>query len=117
MKEFLDFIHNLPWVKIKEIVPDQSMVVITVEFWAKPGSKVNQLKYKDGLLSVFVKERPIDGEANLGFISFFAKIFETPKSHVEIIFGPIGKSKRIQITMTGKNQSWSSRVENIKRYL
>ena len=57
---------------------------ITVQ--VKPGSKKGPLveSADDGSLTVFIKERAVDGAANEGLIAVLAKHFRVSKSEITI---------------------------------
>ena len=67
--------------------------------FVKPGSKKGPLVEigEDGTLTVYVRERPIDGEANKAVIALLAKHFDVAKSEIEIEAGKTGKHKRVRI--------------------
>lgn len=65
----------------------------------KPGSKKGPLieVADDGALTVFVRERAVDGAANAGVIKAIADHFDVPKSHVAIVRGHTSRSKLVEI--------------------
>jgi uncharacterized protein (TIGR00251 family) len=66
----------------------------------KPGSKKGPLVEvgNDGALTVFLKERAVDGAANEGLIKVLADHFGVRKSDIEIESGFTSRIKRIRVT-------------------
>lgn len=67
--------------------------------FVKPGSKKGPLVEvsENGTVTVFVRERAIDGAANKAVIELLAKHFGVAKSSVEIESGFTSKHKRVRI--------------------
>ena len=65
----------------------------------KPGSKKGPLVEKgtDGALTVYLKERAVDGAANEGLIKVIAEHFSVRKSDVVIESGFTSRIKRIWV--------------------
>ncbi len=65
----------------------------------KPGSRKGPLVEvgADGLLTVFVKERAVDGAANDGVIAALAAHFEVRKGDVRIVSGHGARIKTIEV--------------------
>ena len=65
----------------------------------KPGSKKGPLVEvaPDGSLTVFVRERAVDGAANDGVTRLLADHFGVPKSRIEIVRGHTSRTKLIQV--------------------
>ena len=65
----------------------------------KPGSKKGPLVEvaEDGSLTVFVRERAVDGAANDGVIRLLAEHFGVSKSRVEIVRGHTSRSKLVSV--------------------
>ena len=65
----------------------------------KPGSKKGPLVEvgSDGSLTVFLKERAVDGAANEGLIKILAEHFGVRKSEVEIESGFTSRIKRVSV--------------------
>ena len=65
----------------------------------KPGSKKGPLVEQgtDGALTVYLKERAVDGAANEGLIKTLAEHFGVRKSDVEIESGFTSRIKRVSI--------------------
>lgn len=67
----------------------------------KPGSKKGPLVEvgNDGALTVFLKERAVDGAANEGLIKVLADHFGVRKGDIEIESGFTSRIKRIRVTI------------------
>ena len=67
--------------------------------FVKPGSKKGPLVTQDadGTLTVYVRERAVDGAANEAVIELLAKHFGVPKRDVAIEGGFTGRHKRVRI--------------------
>jgi uncharacterized protein len=65
----------------------------------KPGSKKGPLVETgtDGILTVYVRERAIEGQANDAIIALLAKYFDTAKTRIKIIRGHTARIKTIQV--------------------
>jgi len=64
----------------------------------KPGSKKGPLVLEEGReLTVFLRERPVEGKANTALIQILAKHFGVAKSQVMIKSGIRGRKKLIEI--------------------
>jgi len=72
-------------------------VRVTVK--VKPGSKKGPLVEIDaeGALTVFIKERAVDGAANEGLIEALANHYGIAKSKIEIESGFTSRIKRVQV--------------------
>lgn len=70
---------------------------ITVQ--VKPGSKKGPLveTNDDGNLTVFIKERAVDGAANQGLIAVLAKHYKVSKSQITIESGFTSRIKRVSV--------------------
>lgn len=70
---------------------------ITVQ--VKPGSKKGPLvePQPDGSLTVFIKERAVDGAANEGLIAALAKHFGCRKADIVIESGFTSRIKRVSV--------------------
>lgn len=68
------------------------------EVRVKPNSKKGPLVLAAGRsLTVYLREKPIEGEANLALIRLLAKHFNLPKSAIVIKSGKRGRIKLIEI--------------------
>jgi uncharacterized protein YggU (UPF0235/DUF167 family) len=65
----------------------------------KPGSKKGPLVVtaEDGTLTVFIKERAVDGAANDGLIAILAKHYGANKSQITIESGFTSRIKRVSV--------------------
>ncbi len=65
----------------------------------KPGSKKGPLITTDdaGDLTVFVRERAVDGAANEGLIALLAQHFGVSKSKVSVVSGFTSRIKRVEV--------------------
>ncbi|MCA1983002.1 DUF167 domain-containing protein [Nocardioides nematodiphilus] len=65
----------------------------------KPGSKKGPLVETgdDGALTVFVRERAVDGAANDGVVTVLADHFGVPRSRVEILRGHTSRHKLVEV--------------------
>lgn len=69
------------------------------EITVKPNSKKGPLILEEGnKLTVFLREKPVDGEANAALIKVLSKHFDVSKSQVTIKTGARGRKKLIEIT-------------------
>ena len=66
----------------------------------KPGSKKGPLVEvgPDGDLTLYVRERAVDGKANEAVRRLLAEHLSVPPSHVELVSGQTGRLKRFRIT-------------------
>ena len=66
----------------------------------KPGSKKGPLVEvaDDGTLTVYVRERAIEGKATEAVARLLAEHLGVPKSRVELISGATSRVKRFQVT-------------------
>ncbi|HTM83587.1 MAG TPA: DUF167 family protein [Mycobacterium sp.] len=80
-----------------------SETVRTVVVKVKPGSRKGPLveagaaDNEDGL-TVYVRERAVDGQANRAVLRLLAEHFGVPRSHVELVSGAAARVKRFRIT-------------------
>jgi uncharacterized protein (TIGR00251 family) len=65
----------------------------------KPGLKKGPLVVvaENGTLTVFLKQRAVDGAANDGLVELLAKHFKVAKSRVQIESGHTSRIKRVSI--------------------
>ncbi len=65
----------------------------------KPGSKKGPLVEvdSDGNLTLFVRERAVDGAANDGVIKLLSAHFGVPKSRITILRGHTSRSKLVEV--------------------
>ncbi len=68
------------------------------EITVKPNSKKGPLVVADGQhLTIYLREKPIDGEANAALIKILAKHFRVAKSCVVIKTGSRSRKKLVEI--------------------
>lgn len=68
------------------------------QVYVKPNSKKGPLVVADGnQLTVYLREKPIEGEANAALIRLLAKHFDVPKTSVLIKTGQHGRIKLVEI--------------------
>jgi len=75
---------------------------IEVTVRVKPGSRKGPLVVEApddpaASLTVFVRERAVDGAANAGVIAAIAGHFDVPRGRVEIVRGHASRIKRVMI--------------------
>ena len=70
-----------------------------VSVQVKPGSRKGPLVQSDGdgLLTVYVPERAVDGKANAAVIRLLAQYFDVAPSRVELVSGNTARLKRFRI--------------------
>ena len=71
----------------------------TVTVTVKPGSRKGPLveTADDGALTLYVRERAIDGKATEAVTRLLADHLGVPKSHVELVSGATSRVKRFRI--------------------
>jgi uncharacterized protein YggU (UPF0235/DUF167 family) len=71
-----------------------------LEIYVKPGSKKGPLVEtgEDGVLTIFVRERAVDGKANEAVVEVVAEHLGVPKSRLKIIRGHTSRHKTVQAT-------------------
>ena len=76
--------------------PESTTVVVTV----KPGSKKGPLveAAEDGSLTVYVRERAIEGKATEAVTKALAAHLGVPKSRLELVSGATSRVKRFRIS-------------------
>jgi uncharacterized protein YggU (UPF0235/DUF167 family) len=74
-------------------------VVARYGLTVKPGSKKGPLVEvaDDGSLTLFVRERAVDGAANDGVVKLLAAHFGVPKSRVTIVRGHASRQKLVDV--------------------
>jgi hypothetical protein len=71
-----------------------------VRIRVKPGSRKGPLVEEgpDGMLTVFVRERAVDGAANTGVVAALAEHWGVPRRRVEIVSGRSARVKTVTVT-------------------
>jgi uncharacterized protein (TIGR00251 family) len=89
------------WFKIQE-------KKVTLLIYAKPNAKRTALlKVTDEEgLHIALHAKPHDGEANKELISYLAKLFDLPKSHIILERGETARRKVVMIPFTEKVQAF-----------
>ncbi|MBX9922286.1 DUF167 domain-containing protein [Mycolicibacterium frederiksbergense] len=66
----------------------------------KPGSKKGPLVEAgpDGALTIYVRERAVEGKANDAVVALLAKHLGVPRSRVELASGATSRMKRFRIS-------------------
>jgi len=74
-----------------------AMARVTVH--VKPGSTKGQLVVAadDGALTVFLRERAVEGKANDALVAVLARHFGVPKSRVTIVRGHASRAKIVDV--------------------
>lgn len=63
-----------------------------------PGAKIETIQTAlDGSIKVWVKGKPVEGEANKTLINLLAKYYKTTKSKVRIVAGLKSRNKVVEI--------------------
>jgi uncharacterized protein YggU (UPF0235/DUF167 family) len=72
---------------------------VRITVLVKPGSKKGPLVEagNDGSLTVYLKERAVDGKANEGLIAALANHFKVSKSQIQIESGFTSRIKRVSV--------------------
>jgi uncharacterized protein (TIGR00251 family) len=69
------------------------------EVLAKPNSKIDTVEWKNDLLQLKIKAKPIDGEANKYIIIYLSKILGVSHYSIKIIKGQFSKHKAIEVPL------------------
>jgi len=74
------------------------MIYKTVEVFVKLNSKTTKvIGVENGVLKVFLKEKPVDGAANKALVEVLSVYYSVPKSKIEIVKGLTYRRKVIVI--------------------
>jgi uncharacterized protein YggU (UPF0235/DUF167 family) len=75
-------------------------VVETVVVTVKPGSRKGPLveTAADGALTIYVRERAIEGKATEAVVKLLAAHLGVPKSRLELVSGATSRVKRFRVT-------------------
>jgi uncharacterized protein len=75
-------------------------VADTVVVKVKPGSRKGPLVEvgADGELTIYVRERAVEGKANDAVIRLLAAHFDVPRSRVDLVSGATSRLKRFRIS-------------------
>lgn len=81
-----------------DISEGEKSLIMKINIKVIPGAKVEQIQTSlDGGLKVWVKGKPVEGEANRAVIALLSKHFGVPKNSVIIVKGLTSRNKIIQI--------------------
>ncbi|MFZ4714359.1 MAG: DUF167 domain-containing protein [Bacteriovoracaceae bacterium] len=105
----------IPHVKIK--VHDTSSFSLIIDMKIKPQAKQENCRLiPDKGIMVQLLAPPVDGEANAGLITFFAKGFGLAKKQVILVRGQKSRQKTLEIIFELKAQkNLSYFIEKIKK--
>ena len=72
-----------------------------VRVHVKPGSSKGPLVQMDGdgHLTVYVRERAVDGKANEAVVAVLAQHYTVPKSHITLVRGTASRHKVLRIVL------------------
>ena len=63
----------------------------------KPGSSQEKIiKNSNNELTIYLRAKPHDGEANEALIKLLSKYFDTPKTSIKIVHGAKSRNKTIE---------------------
>lgn len=79
-------------------VSDSETVVVKVKPGSRKGPLVEAGADIEGGLTVYVRERAVDGKANQAVLRLLAEHFGVPRSHVELVSGAAARVKRFRIS-------------------
>ncbi|EKD70483.1 MAG: hypothetical protein ACD_46C00523G0009 [uncultured bacterium] len=80
---------------------------VTLCIFAKPHAKQTVLlKVDNDGLHITLHAKPHEGEANKELISYLAKLFRLPKSHVNLQQGEHSRQKVVRVPLTHKVQQF-----------
>ncbi len=85
-------------LKIEILVSLKSEFILTLNVWAKPGSRFEKIFVSnEGVLVIQTRSKPVDGEANEAIVEAISDLIGVPKSQVEIIRGDKSRLKKIKL--------------------
>ena len=62
-----------------------------------PGAREEAVEIADGRLSLKVRARPADGEANEAVIALLARVLGVPRSSIELLRGATSREKLLRV--------------------
>lgn len=68
-----------------------------VDILVKPGTKRSEIIIKIGVLTAYLRSRPVDGRANKELVDLLAEYFDVTPSTITIKSGHTSHKKRIEI--------------------
>ncbi|HZV77211.1 MAG TPA: DUF167 domain-containing protein [Candidatus Babeliales bacterium] len=75
-----------------------------IDVYVKPGSKRPGLADENGVLTLRVRERAIEGAANRACVRALAAAFGVAPAAIELIAGHRSRRKRFAIALAGKTE-------------
>lgn len=69
-----------------------------INIFCKPASKIDKAEWKDEVLHVKIKAKPVNGEANEALTKFLSEYFKIPASKITLLKGHTSKHKVVEIT-------------------
>lgn len=64
----------------------------------KPGASQEKVVLSDdGVLTVYLRAKPHDGEANAALVKILSKYFDVAKSRIEIVGGAKSRNKVVEV--------------------
>lgn len=75
-------------------------ILVQVKAGSRKGPLVEERSVV-GHLTVFVRERAINGQANRAMISLLANFYKTSPKNIEVVHGKGSRFKRVQINELG----------------
>ncbi|MBN9151619.1 MAG: DUF167 domain-containing protein [Micrococcales bacterium] len=73
-------------------------VTVRVKPGSRKGPLIEQELTPDGeILTVFVQQRAVDGQANSAVVELLAKHFNVPRSRIEIVRGHSSRLKMVRV--------------------
>lgn len=72
---------------------------VEIAIRAQPRASTTEIAgpYGDRAIRIRVQAPPVDGRANQELVAFFATLFDTPKSRVEVLRGAAGRDKVVRV--------------------
>jgi len=88
------------------------MIIVVIK--VKPGSGKDEITLDaEGNLSVKIRAKPIDGEANDYLVKYLAKEFNISRANIQIEKGATSRLKRIALNIQQKQ--WEEILSSIKK--
>lgn len=91
-KTILSYIESHPARLPRNVARPLRLTVL-----AKPGKKVPEIGRSGGILIVAVRERAVDGRANLAILRALAEWLDVPVSQFSLVRGAASRSKQIDV--------------------
>lgn len=85
---------------------------VVLAIFVQPRSSKNGIAGLHGeALKVRLTAAPVDNAANRMCVQFLSKCLNIPKSHIEILSGQTGRTKRILVRLTGERAAVRKKIE------